>query len=49
MNGEVDRVEGSGISEPWGSYKAGVVGFVPTWGALQFYLEKDITGIRIDM
>jgi len=36
------------INEPWDSYRAFPVGN-PTWQNLKFDLEKDMTGINIDM
>jgi uncharacterized protein (DUF2141 family) len=49
MNGEVD-FENYAINEPWGSYKEGAIGIaIPTWGMVKFDLEKDITGITIEM
>jgi len=49
MNGEVD-FENHEINEPWGSYKEGAIGMtIPTWGMVKFDLEKDITGITIEM
>ena len=48
MNGEVD-FENYRINEPWGSYKEGAIGLSPTWGKLKFDVEKDITGITIEM
>jgi len=50
MNGEVDYDEGlKDINEPWGSYKENPVGVYPIWGTIKFDLEKDITGIKIEM
>ena len=49
MNGEVD-FENYVINEPWGSYKEGAIGIaIPTWGKVKFDLERDITGITIEM
>jgi len=48
MNGEVD-FENYEINEPWGSYKEAFIGASPTWGKVKFDLEKDITGITIEM
>jgi len=48
MNGEVD-IETYEIDEPWGSYKEAFIGGSPTWGKIKFDLEKDITGITIEM
>ena len=45
MNGEVD-FENYIINEPWGSYKENIS---PVWGKVKFDLEKDITGIKIEM
>ena len=47
MNGEVDR-KGYDFNEPWGSYKE-TVHRIPPWGEIKFDLEKDITGIKIEM
>ena len=46
-NGEVDY-EGSFFNEPWGSYKE-ITDSLPIWGMGKFDLEKDITGIKIEM
>jgi len=48
MNGEVD-FENYRINEPWGSYKEGAIGVSATWGMVKFDLERDITGIKIEM
>ena len=48
MNGEVDY-EGLDMNEPCGSYKEGAIGVYPSWGIIKFDLEKDITGIKIEM
>ena len=49
MNGKVD-FEGLHIDEPWGSYKENPVSFAnPHWGKVKFDIEKDITGIKIEM
>ena len=45
-NGKAD-FENYIISEPWGSYKERDVG--GTWNDVRFDLEKDITGIKIQM
>ena len=47
MNGKMD-FENYAFSEPWGSYKEIIVG-QPAWGVVKFDLEKDITGIKIEM
>jgi uncharacterized protein (DUF2141 family) len=47
MNGELDRT-GYDFNEPWGSYKE-TVHRIPPWGTIKFDLEKDITGITIQM
>ena len=47
MNGKTD-FEGLFIDEPWGSFKEANYSTVP-WGKLKFDLEKDITGITIEM
>ena len=47
MNGEVDRT-GYDFNEPWGSYKE-TIHRIPPWGIMKFDLEKDITGITIQM
>ena len=47
MNGEVDR-KGYDFNEPWGSYKE-TIHRIPPWGEIKFDLEKDITGIKIEM
>ena len=47
MNGEVDR-KGYDFNEPWGSYKE-TVHRIPPWVEIKFDLEKDITGIKIEM
>ncbi len=47
MNGEVDR-KGYDFNEPWGSYKE-TVHRIPPWVIVKFDLEKDITGIKIEM
>jgi len=47
MNGEVD-FENYNINEPWGYYK-GTMNNIPSWGMVKFDLEKDITGITIEM
>ena len=47
MNGEVD-FEGVYINEPWGSHKHTPRPCV-FWGEIKFDLEKDITGIKIEM
>ena len=44
-NGDVD-FENYIINEPWGSYKENIS---PVWGKIKFDLEKDITGITIEM
>ena len=49
MNGEVD-FEGLNKNEPWGIYKEGPIGIdYPSWVLVKFDLEKDITGIKIEM
>ena len=50
MNGEVDFVNYA-IDEPWVTYKGYKEAFFehPTWGKVKFDLEKDITGIKIEM
>jgi hypothetical protein len=47
MNGELDRT-GYDFNEPWGSYKE-TAHSVLHWGIIKFDLEKDITGITIEM
>ena len=47
MNGELDRT-GYDFNEPWGSYKE-TFHHIPPWGTIKFDLEKDITGITIQM
>jgi len=47
MNGEVD-FENYNINEPWGSYKE-TMHAIPVWGKVKFDLEKNITGIKIEM
>jgi len=47
MNGEVD-FENYNINEPWGSYKE-IITAIPHWGTVKFDVEKDITGITIEM
>ena len=47
MNGEADRT-GYDFIEPWGSYKE-TVHRIPPWVIVKFDLEKDITGITIEM
>ena len=47
MNGEVD-FENYNMNEPWGCYK-GTMRNIPPWGEVRFDLEKDITGITIEM
>ncbi len=47
MNGEADR-KGYDFIEPWGSYKE-TVHRIPPWVIIKFDLEKDITGITIQM
>jgi uncharacterized protein (DUF2141 family) len=46
MNGEVDF--DIFINEPWGSYKE-TLHSMPVWGIVKFDLEKDITGLTIEM
>ena len=48
MNGEVD-FENYTMNEPWGSYKEAFIGLSPTWQKIKFDVEKDITGITIQM
>jgi uncharacterized protein (DUF2141 family) len=48
MNREVD-FEGLDMIEPWGSYKKPHIGMYPSWAKVKFDLEKDITGITIQM
>ena len=49
MNGKVD-FENYRMIEPWGSsFKEGAIGLSPIWGMVKFDLEKDITGIKIEM
>ena len=48
MNGEVD-FENYAMNEPWGTYKECPIGLSPPWGKAKFDLEKDITGIKIEM
>jgi uncharacterized protein (DUF2141 family) len=45
-NGKVDFANYN-ISEPWGSYKE--LGMEWNWNEVKFDLEKDITGIKIQM
>ena len=47
MNGEVD-FENYDFNEPWGSYKETIHAH-PSWGVVKFELEKNITGITIEM
>jgi hypothetical protein len=47
-NGKVDFANYV-ISEPWGTYKETPAGKAWTWNELKFDLEKDITGIKIQM
>jgi len=47
MNGEVD-FENYNINEPWGSYKE-IITAIPHWETVKFDVEKDITGITIEM
>jgi len=47
MNGKTD-FENYALSEPWGSYKENI-STMPGWGVVKFDLEKDITGIKIEM
>jgi uncharacterized protein (DUF2141 family) len=47
MNGELDRT-GYDFNEPWGSYKE-TAHSIPHWVIVKFDLEKDITGITIQM
>ncbi len=47
MNGKTD-FENYALSEPWGSYKENIPN-MPVWGVVKFDLEKDITGIKIEM
>ena len=47
MNGEVDFA-GQPLNEPWGSYKK-TTHWIAVWGVVKFDLEKDITGITIQM
>ena len=47
MNGKTD-FKHVGLSEPWGSYKENIYE-APNWGVVKFDLEKDITGIKIEM
>ena len=47
MNGEVD-FENYNINEPWGSYKE-IITAIPHWGTVKFDVEKDITGITVEM
>jgi uncharacterized protein (DUF2141 family) len=50
MNGEVDHA-GQPLNEPWGSYKepSQKAPGAAVWGTVKFDLEKDITGIKIEM
>ena len=47
-NGKVDFANYV-ISEPWGSYRNVEAGDSWTWDNVKFDLEKDITGIKIQM
>jgi len=49
MNGEVDFESDKMFNEPWGSYKEAFIGLCPTWQKIKFDVEKDITGITIEM
>jgi len=48
MNGKVDYEEILHINEPWSSYKKTIYA-IPVWEIVKFDLEKDITGITIEM
>jgi hypothetical protein len=37
------------MNEPWGSYKKSYIGRYPSWGKVKFDVERDITGITIEM
>jgi hypothetical protein len=47
-NGKAD-FENYIISEPWGTYRNLGIGISTSWDNVKFDLEKDITGIKIQM